>query len=222
MVAGVAGGMAEYFDIDASLVRLIWVAAAVVSHGLAIPIYILAWILLPREDRPPAATGPAAWRDWSHEFHDETHRLAEWSRQVAHEWHEPGPEQREQTMHEPPADPSTARDEPRAAATEKGMPVEPVAPPPTWAPPMEPPPAWAPPPGEPAPTAWDQSTRDLEPHHHHRPRSAGIVLVGLGVLLLAANAGLFSMIEWQYTWPLVFIGLGVVLLARQTDWFGRS
>src|SRR3954470_24204177 len=83
MVSGVAGGMAEYFDIDASLVRLIWVAAAVVSHGLAIPIYILAWIILPRDDRPPAATGSAAWRDWSHEFHDETHRLAEWSRQVA-------------------------------------------------------------------------------------------------------------------------------------------
>jgi hypothetical protein len=40
--------------------------------------------------------------------------------------------------------------------------------------------------------------------------------------LLAANSGVFSMIEWQYTWPLVFIGLGVVLLARQTDWFGRS
>src|SRR4051812_25438335 len=77
MVGGVAGGMAEYFDIAASLVRLIWVAAAVVSHGLAIPIYILAWILLPRDDRPPATSASAAWRDWSQDFHDETHRLAE-------------------------------------------------------------------------------------------------------------------------------------------------
>src|SRR5262245_6587275 len=67
MWAGVAGGLAEYFDIDPSLVRLIWVAAAVVSGGLAIPIYILAWIILPRDDRPPATSGPAAWRDWSQE-----------------------------------------------------------------------------------------------------------------------------------------------------------
>ena len=115
-------------------------------------------------------------------------------------------------------------------ATDKGTPVEPGAPPPwapptepppTWAAPTEPPPAWAPP-SESAPTTWDRPSHDLEPQRHHRPRSAGIVLVGLGILLLAANSGVFSMIEWQYTWPLVFIGLGVVLLARQTDWFGRS
>ena len=210
MVGGVAGGMAEYFDIDASLVRLIWVAAAVVSHGLAIPIYILAWIILPRDDRPPAATGPAAWRDWSQEFHDETHRLAEWSRQVAHDWQEPRADESSKPSTQPSsAEPSTASDPTRAPATDKGVPLD--ARPPEWAPPSEP-----------APTTWDQPSRDLEPHHHHRPRSAGIVLVGLGVLLLAANAGLFSMIEWQFTWPLVFIGLGVVLLARQTDWFGRS
>jgi len=221
MVGGVAGGMAEYFDIDVSLVRLIWVAAAVVSHGLAIPIYILAWIILPRDDRPPAATGSAAWRDWSHEFHDETHRLAEWSRQVAHDWHEPQSEQLERPVYGSSAEPSTVHEDSRAPATDKGMPAEPGARPPAWGAPTEPPPAWAPP-SEPAPTPWDQAGRDLEPHHHHRPRSAGIVLVGLGILLLAANSGLFSMIEWQYTWPLVFIGLGVVLLARQTDWFGRS
>ena len=35
MWAGVAGGMAEYFDLDPALVRLLWVAAAVVVGGIA-------------------------------------------------------------------------------------------------------------------------------------------------------------------------------------------
>src|SRR5579864_2309267 len=71
MWAGVAGGLAEYFDLDPALVRLLWVAAAVVSGGLAVPVYILAWIILPRDDRVPDAE-PHAWRDWSQEFHNET------------------------------------------------------------------------------------------------------------------------------------------------------
>src|SRR5689334_19103659 len=77
MWAGVAGGMAEYFDLDPSLVRLLWALATVVTGGLAVAVYILAWIVLPRDDRSPGPVGPGAWRDWSHEFHSETTRLAE-------------------------------------------------------------------------------------------------------------------------------------------------
>src|SRR5689334_1891120 len=82
MWAGVAGGMAEYFDLDPSLVRLLWVAATVVTGGLAVPVYILAWIILPRDDRT-VAYGPGAWHDWSEEFHRETQRLADEARRVA-------------------------------------------------------------------------------------------------------------------------------------------
>src|SRR6267142_5843227 len=85
MWAGVAGGMAEYFDLDPALVRLMWVAAAVVSGGLAVPVYILAWIILPRDDRAPTsgAAGGHVWRDWSDEFHSETQRLADEARRMA-------------------------------------------------------------------------------------------------------------------------------------------
>jgi phage shock protein C len=84
MWAGVAGGMAEYFDLDPALVRLMWVAAAVVSGGLAVPVYIVAWIILPRDDRAPtSAAGAHAWRDWSDEFHSETQRLADEARRMA-------------------------------------------------------------------------------------------------------------------------------------------
>jgi phage shock protein PspC (stress-responsive transcriptional regulator) len=95
MWAGVAGGMAEYFELDPSLVRLLWVAATVVTGGLAVPVYILAWIILPRDDRP-VNYGPGGWHDWSEEFHIETQRLAEEARRMAddvraagHSWRAP-------------------------------------------------------------------------------------------------------------------------------------
>ena len=82
MWAGVAGGLAEYFDLDPALVRLIWVLAAVLTGGLAIPIYIVAWIIIPRDDRPPMY-GSQVIHDWSHELHTEAERLADEARRVA-------------------------------------------------------------------------------------------------------------------------------------------
>jgi phage shock protein C len=194
MWAGVAGGMAEYFDLDPALVRLLWVAAAVVSGGLAVPVYILAWIILPRDDRPPASAGHT-WHDWSDEFHSETQRLADEARRMADDvrgasqsWRAPG--QAEPTAGEP------ARD----AATDKGVPSSYTTPPPQQ--------DW-----------WTSERYVGRPLHHGRhPRSTGIVLVTLGVLLLAANAGVFSLIEWRMVWPFIFIGVGVLLLARQSGW----
>ena len=49
--AGVAGGLAEYFDIDATLTRIVWVAVTILTGGLAIPAYLLLWVLIPRDDR---------------------------------------------------------------------------------------------------------------------------------------------------------------------------
>ena len=48
-IAGVCGGMAEYFDVDATLVRLLWVVlsiltAAVIGGVLA---YLVAWVIMP-------------------------------------------------------------------------------------------------------------------------------------------------------------------------------
>ena len=55
MISGVCGGIAEYFDIDASLVRLGFVLFAM-TCGIGIPAYIAAAILLPKkEDLPEQA-----------------------------------------------------------------------------------------------------------------------------------------------------------------------
>ena len=49
-LAGVCGGLAEYLDVDATIVRLIWVALSVVPGGFigGALAYFLAWIIIPK------------------------------------------------------------------------------------------------------------------------------------------------------------------------------
>ena len=49
MLAGVAAGLADYFDIDPTLVRIGFVALALLG-GLAVPVYLAGWLLVPEED----------------------------------------------------------------------------------------------------------------------------------------------------------------------------
>lgn len=191
MWAGVAGGIAEYFELDPSLIRLLWVAATVVSGGLAVAVYILLWIILPRDDRPFGAS--PTWRNWSEEFHNETQRFAAEARRVADDvreasygWRAPGP-------NEPGDHASPTAESPVPTTTTSGE------------------------------DPWWRSERYVEPApvRHHHSRSTGVVLVGLGVLLLAANAGIFNWVQWHTMWPLIFIGLGVILLGRQSGWWSR-
>ncbi|MCY63422.1 PspC domain-containing protein [Listeria monocytogenes serotype 4c] len=47
MIAGVCGGIAEYFGIEVTIVRLIW-AGAVLFLGTGILLYFLAAIIMPK------------------------------------------------------------------------------------------------------------------------------------------------------------------------------
>jgi phage shock protein PspC (stress-responsive transcriptional regulator) len=49
MLAGVAAGLADYFDIDPTLVRIGLVALSFLG-GLAVPLYLAGWLLIPEED----------------------------------------------------------------------------------------------------------------------------------------------------------------------------
>ena len=48
MLAGVCGGLAEYFNIDVTLVRLIWAIVSIPSFGVGLLIYIIAAIIVPQ------------------------------------------------------------------------------------------------------------------------------------------------------------------------------
>jgi len=50
MIAGVCGGIGEYFDIDPTLIRLLTVAF-ILAGGSGILGYIVGWIIIP-EDPP--------------------------------------------------------------------------------------------------------------------------------------------------------------------------
>ncbi|MBM3139289.1 MAG: PspC domain-containing protein [Chloroflexi bacterium] len=53
-VAGVAGGLAEYLDVDPTLVRLGLVVGAPLSLGAAVAAYVVLWLLMPGPEASPA------------------------------------------------------------------------------------------------------------------------------------------------------------------------
>lgn len=55
-IAGVCAGLAEYFDLDVTLVRLVWLVVALMT-GVGLFAYPIAWIVMPDEPLrlPPAA-----------------------------------------------------------------------------------------------------------------------------------------------------------------------
>mgnify|MGYP001618471812 CR=1 FL=1 len=48
-IAGLCGGLAQYFDIDSTLVRLLWVIFTFFSMGAGIIVYIVALAVMPEK-----------------------------------------------------------------------------------------------------------------------------------------------------------------------------
>ena len=49
LLGGVCAGIAETYDLDTTLVRLLAVASAIWSFGTAIFIYLILWLVVPAE-----------------------------------------------------------------------------------------------------------------------------------------------------------------------------
>lgn len=47
VIAGVCGGIAEYFNVDPTIVRLIMIIAIILGFGTGILIYLLAALIMP-------------------------------------------------------------------------------------------------------------------------------------------------------------------------------
>lgn len=58
-LAGVCGGLAEYFNVDATLVRVVWAILSVVPGGLVFGVlaYLIAWFIMPAQHVPALAEG---------------------------------------------------------------------------------------------------------------------------------------------------------------------
>jgi phage shock protein C len=212
MLGGVCGGLGEYFDVDPVLMRLVFVAGTVLSGGLGLAVYVLLWIIVPKEGAQ-AASRPDVWRQNADEIVAEARRL--------------GSDVRETVRSSRGSEATTQPAEPEATAqaaesTASGPAVGPEA-------------AGADPVPESVyvrPSAASESYAEASPsltrgyiepypseHQAQRRRQtwAGVVLVVLGLWLLAQNLNLLWWVRGDVLLPLVLLGGGAWLLFRQRE-----
>ena len=53
VIAGVAGGVAQYLDADPAIVRVIWALLALLTGGVFFVLYIVMWIVVPEGPEAP-------------------------------------------------------------------------------------------------------------------------------------------------------------------------
>lgn len=50
-IAGFCGGLAEYLNIDPTVMRLLYIIFTLISMGAGIVVYLIAWIIVPRNPK---------------------------------------------------------------------------------------------------------------------------------------------------------------------------
>ena len=61
-IAGVCGGLAEYFGVDATPIRLLWVILSILCGAIigGVIAYLIAWVIIPkRQDLVPSTLEPS-------------------------------------------------------------------------------------------------------------------------------------------------------------------
>jgi phage shock protein C len=240
MIAGVSGGLGEYFDVDPVLIRLLFVVTAFIS-GVGILAYIVLWIVVPLEGDSSSRVD-ALRRD----FDDISSRVREHIDPWTGGPREPAPSATAD-VGSPTGTTDPADTEPVAPAGESATPptADPAEPgrfvdfgdplPPPSPPQDEPSPrpgdaGWGPgaDPG-PDPTWRPGSAASaggvaagfgaaVSPADRHRRRQhwAGAILILIGLLVLGDNLGLLWWARAQYVIPLILVCAGAWLL------FGRG
>ena len=61
-IAGVCAGFARYFEMDVSLMRVLWLAMIIITGGLGLFVYIAAWLVVPADPVPPMVFAPQPQR----------------------------------------------------------------------------------------------------------------------------------------------------------------
>lgn len=205
MLAGVCGGLGEYFTIDPVIVRLIFVLVTLTS-GIGLPVYFLLWLLMPKASsvqsnvppaKPPAIGNEAPQAQFSQES-------VQWSRESGEVIMA---QQRRQARTAAPGsfgaqapgygadrfDPLTGQPLDPSAATGQTVNLRLEAPelPAQSMPPLPPPPP--------------------APRRARNWRSLGVILVGIGGLVLLEQLG----VNMAFVFPALLIVAGVILLTRR-------
>jgi phage shock protein C len=183
MLAGVAGGLAEMWDADPSLVRIVWALLVVLTGGIALVVYIVMAIVVPEEDDP---------RVWAGQ---------------PNRWDGPAAPAGGTTAEAAAAAPSTAGGDPAAAPGTAGGTAAGFAPATAWQPGRHEARAAA------AAARRDaRAARRAGRDRDGRPGAIiiGALLVLLGAWFLVRQY--LPTVDWDWFWPLILVALGVVVL----------
>jgi phage shock protein C len=191
-IAGVAGGLAVWLDIDPSLVRIAWVLLGIFSGGVFVLVYVVMMIVVPL---PPPGWVPRP-------------RTGAPGRGAGQGW-QPG-----SGAWGPPYDTSPGGGSTGNPAPDWGAP--PATPPPGFGP------GTAGAPGAPGATGgWPPQGGSAAPGGSPTPSAnppgpgsagivAGVILIGLGVWFLVDQ---YVHINWDLLWPVAIMVLGGALIA---------
>ena len=215
IIAGVCGGLAEYFAIDPVIVRLIFVLVTLTS-GIGLLVYPILWMVMPRAG---ATAGGAQlfphdadeWRRRAQAFGEEASQVGQrFSREVREVLRQGQSASSSQSRTATPPRYADAPPPPDAYNfdPQTGLPIKPPEPTtgktvnlridPTEANLSVPPPVQF------------QQPQATPARQGKRGRMLGFILLGIGVLVLA---NVFNID--QYVFPLLLIGAGAMLLRKR-------
>lgn len=216
IIAGVCGGLAEYFGIDPVIVRLIFVLVTLTS-GIGLLVYPILWLVMPKAGAPAAGFPPGAeeWRRRVHEFGQEA---AETGQQIGREVREVllreqlqqarSRTEAQQVQHVEAPPPHAYNFDPLT-----GQPISPSTPTTGQTINLDAEPFQAPIASH--PTADDAQQPGYAPAappaRRRRWRSIGVLLMGAGVFILADQFG----IDTDIIFPIMMIIGGLLLLRRR-------
>lgn len=49
ILGGVCAGLAEYFNVDATIMRLLYLAITLITGGICVILYIILWVIMPEK-----------------------------------------------------------------------------------------------------------------------------------------------------------------------------
>ena len=76
IIAGVCGGLADYFDIDPTIIRLLFILV-VAFGGSGLLIYLILWLIMPRETEGSAVINEQRIHEFAQEIKEKAHDLKE-------------------------------------------------------------------------------------------------------------------------------------------------
>lgn len=184
MLAGVAGGLAEMWDADPSLVRIVWALLVIFTGGIALVVYIVMAIVVPEED-----DGRAGW--------------SQWPAPPPPPAGSPGSAATSEQPAEAPAPGAAAASTSPAASTPAAPATSSAA---AWIPPGS---TW-----DQARASQHEARAARRAARRERGYNGGailgVILVALGVFFLAREW--LPQLDFDWFWPLILVGVGVVLL----------